>query len=817
MCKLVFSIFMVTSLCCAIGVYADIPLPSDAPAPEYIIDFETPAIDHAAPLNGLSYRTTDPGNVISGAGSLYVDTVNNAFGSRWKSFLDMEDLPEGAYTVEFDYKPISETTFLQIMEKKSSATTVLLNKYVFHGLPGHAVGVFKETKGHSLDPWFYTNGKGITILDNITFRKWPSLADASDAMRAMRINPNDIAARLLAAKKDFNGIEKKLPSLPPAINQKLTRFISFHTISSDITALEDSMTNDSDTVANRLLWKQRLKKIERNVFKLKAFRDTVVEENSATMDFLTFSHHSTRKIRRDAPYNYDVNTHDQIHISAAGNEHESFQVLVVPLWADINDLTVEFTDLTGPSGYTIAKTNLVWYSVEYTETTKDLYPVEYIGYWPDPLRKSDYLTNHQTTVPMNWCLRPLWITLYVPKSACPGDYTGTVRIKSASGQSRDMTLHVKVRNFALPFRPYFKTAFRNPVNMETLTAHRMGRANSGNDNVIIERPNGSIYLNKAHINKQFNANLPLGLGTQAIRSKYWGYNATNYKLTVIPEGSTKPETRTFPMYGTEHLGYVSQFHKEWWDYIKQRNLEDVCFSYVMDEPAPSNYSNMNLLLNTIATVDPSIRTVVPGVPRPGDSLSDFKNLKIMCPGLSSYDPHLAAQGKAAGKESWWYVCFGPKKPYPNLFIDYPSIDHRIIMWMSWKYGVEGFLYWQMQNWVRNPWKDPETYASAHGDGCLYYPPLVNGEIVITIRLENFRDGIDDYDYLAILKKYLDIASNTKKFSDAELLRRARNLLVIGTEIVTDRTHYTEDANIILKRREQIAQAIDDLKEALDKK
>ena len=62
-------------------------------------------------------------------------------------------------------------------------------------------------------------------------------------------------------------------------------------------------------------------------------------------------------------------------------------------------------------------------------------------------------------------------------------------------------------------------------------------------------------------------------------------------------------------------------------------------------------------------------------------------------------------------------------------------------------GLTGFLYWTMDyQWKGN--------FSAHGLNWKFYPPVKEGEPVPSVRLAVMRDGIDDYDYLALAKKQL---------------------------------------------------------------
>ena len=62
-------------------------------------------------------------------------------------------------------------------------------------------------------------------------------------------------------------------------------------------------------------------------------------------------------------------------------------------------------------------------------------------------------------------------------------------------------------------------------------------------------------------------------------------------------------------------------------------------------------------------------------------------------------------------------------------------------------GLTGFLYWTMDyQWKGN--------FSDHGLNWKFYPPGNDGKPVPSVRLAVMRDGIDDYDYLALAKETL---------------------------------------------------------------
>jgi hypothetical protein len=118
--------------------------------------------------------------------------------------------------------------------------------------------------------------------------------------------------------------------------------------------------------------------------------------------------------------------------------------------------------------------------------------------------------------------------------------------------------------------------------------------------------------------------------------------------------------------------------------------------------------------------------------------------------------------KEEGKEIWSYVCVSPRGQYLNFMVDDPGINHRKIFWQQYTIGSTGFLYWSCNWWndIADPWKQMNTVmwadTTAYGDGSLLY----NGNKVGvdgacgSIRLEAFRDGIEDYDLIMMAQDIL---------------------------------------------------------------
>jgi hypothetical protein len=211
----------------------------------------------------------------------------------------------------------------------------------------------------------------------------------------------------------------------------------------------------------------------------------------------------------------------------------------------------------------------------------------------------------------------------------------------------------------------------------------------------------------------------------------------------------------------------------------------------------------------------------------------FGGPDIWCPLPRLFDPTVAEERRAAGEDFWWYICTGPKAPYPGLFIDHAGSDLRVWLWQTWKYRINGVLIWRANRWTdprlfpnkpQNPYQDPMSWTKRYGakspygngDGRLIYPPeeaanvsnkpLVAGP-VDSIRWEMLRDGIEDYEYMTILEGLIVAMRNTLTPDEQD---RFAALLEVPEEITSAITVFTRDPAPIEEHRDRVARAIEAL-------
>jgi hypothetical protein len=156
---------------------------------------------------------------------------------------------------------------------------------------------------------------------------------------------------------------------------------------------------------------------------------------------------------------------------------------------------------------------------------------------------------------------------------------------------------------------------------------------------------------------------------------------------------------------------------------------------------------------------PGVRTIEPVGARQDLAFME-KTVDIWVPQLGTFDNKLPVfeQHVRNGGAVWLYTALSPKGRYPNRFIDYSLVKVRLLHWINFKYNFRGFLHWGGNYWGPRPLKDTQpvinqgrTYLPP-GDAYITYPNRLGRSLYSSIRLEQMREGIEDFGLLSALSK-----------------------------------------------------------------
>jgi MYXO-CTERM domain-containing protein len=105
-----------------------------------------------------------------------------------------------------------------------------------------------------------------------------------------------------------------------------------------------------------------------------------------------------------------------------------------------------------------------------------------------------------------------------------------------------------------------------------------------------------------------------------------------------------------------------------------------------------------------------------------------------------------------GASDWYYTA------WPSYSIDATGVRNRAMQWLLFEYRLSGELYYETtEAYGQDPWTNQWAFGG-NGDGTLFYPGTpakIGGAThvpVASMRLKLIRDGMEDYEYLALLAR-----------------------------------------------------------------
>lgn len=107
-------------------------------------------------------------------------------------------------------------------------------------------------------------------------------------------------------------------------------------------------------------------------------------------------------------------------------------------------------------------------------------------------------------------------------------------------------------------------------------------------------------------------------------------------------------------------------------------------------------------------------------------------------------PALAEKRRAEGRKTTFYVCVNP--PRPNTFSHSAPAEARWLGLYAAANGFDGILRWAYNSWNENPFATTAFGNWPAGDCFLVYPGNRS-----SMRLEHFRDGLEDFEKIRILR------------------------------------------------------------------
>ncbi len=385
-----------------------------------------------------------------------------------------------------------------------------------------------------------------------------------------------------------------------------------------------------------------------------------------------------------------------------------------------------------------------------------------------------------------------WITFMANRGAKAGVYSGEALVKVGAADFR-VPVEIRVRGFSLPERFGMKTAYSV---MDGFT-----RALYPDDFEAKRRETWDIMLDHRLNPTDISRTAPPKIEDVEYAVKR-GMSCWNVLNLVPPAPNSRWVCRAEPE-RVFNEGFRRKLDETLGPYVaelRRRGLDKGAYLYGFDECGPEYFEKMDAMWKDLKasyglpmmTTAMMFRDVVEHRLEFSSPLATMTD--IHCPLLSVYDAALADRYRAMGREVWWYVCCSPRYPHLNVApYSHPVVEARLAGWLTRLVRADGFLYWHVNYWRGTERLDErmtyfpdwrtDTLRIAHGDGVFMYPGREH--VVPGIRLANVRDGVEDYEWLALASEKVGrnaveaaigrLARSTTDFSrDPALLRSVRS-------------------------------------------
>ena len=521
-------------------------------------------------------------------------------------------------------------------------------------------------------------------------------------------------------------------------------------------------------------------------------------------------------------------------VRLARNEKESFQVLVSSASGDLKGVRVSVGALMSPTakfdadnvdcdvvGYVDAKfvksKRFTDDSISTAVTVPTNTPVGYIrkavlakdGWYPDPIL--DFLDAVDVA---KGDVQAFWIRVRCPENHPAGVYRSTLTVSVREpAMERTLPFTVRVNGFAVPKVSPLPLAV-------TWAPMAKGRDDSPEEKAaeaaLAADSEGPIALANARQMEwaEFLADYYITFDSL--------YTKTNLNWEVLTRLRDTGRLGLFnlgywaPIAGTnaadevkwreETLGRLRRNY----DRAKELGILDRAYVYGSDELPAEKFEAMRRSVKILRDELPGVPISTTatdgqyGVGTPLDCIDWFT------PITSDFDPVRAVRSRARGHQVWWYFCLWPGSPWPNAFIQCPPLDLRLFMGaQSVRMRPDGFLYYELTVWnskrpiTSGPFTDwsARSWVTLNGDGC-WTAVGPGGRPLPTQRLENFRDGLEDYAYAMELERRLAAHPH------GAWAAKAKALLAVPVCVMDTMTNFTGDPREVLAWRDDMADLID---------
>ncbi len=515
---------------------------------------------------------------------------------------------------------------------------------------------------------------------------------------------------------------------------------------------------------------------------------------------------------------------DTVKIFGIRGEIISAQVSVNAL-KKLTDVTVEIGSLENKTtGSSIPPEKIEWNFVGSVllPTNAPNQPVDVVER-KAPARFPDYLMQERRINIDKGKFQPLWLTIKIPEGAVAGMYSGVLSVNSKEG-SQSIPLQLTIYQLTLPSDRHLKIAVRYSVNKfdkyhgisekysdswfemlrkyaDNMIEHRQNVMQAPMDAIAITRSaKGELEFDFS----RFDQIVQVFMNTGKMDFIETGYGLTRFGKndwfsTVIElsdqivRDEGKSVDVTLP--GKDVVPFLLPAFER---HLRQKGWLEKTLLSVRNEPSVHNAVLYDEFSDYFHQLAPDMKqfesietTMYGGLDIPGPKLDHL---------ATWYDSFKEAQEK--GTEICYYIVgIYQGSRYPDKTIDLPVMDSRIMPWLNYKYNLSGIKHWGWNSWTDDPYNEVGQHL---GDGWHVYP--VKDGILNSLRWEEMRNGIQDYECFRLLENKILRLKDSLGSRFLWIDPRQRGVEISG-KAVTNFAERTKDPSVLYNAKKELINEI----------
>ncbi|MBU6400006.1 MAG: DUF4091 domain-containing protein [Verrucomicrobia bacterium] len=272
-----------------------------------------------------------------------------------------------------------------------------------------------------------------------------------------------------------------------------------------------------------------------------------------------------------------------------------------------------------------------------------------------------------------------------------------------------------------------------------------------------------------------------------------GWSSREIVLDSFPV--TEPDGRRTSMAGAE---FLPRFLPALVAHLRAKGWLAKTLFHICDEPSDHNVMAWRQASELVRRRAPELRRI--------DAIETphcLNDLEIWVPKLD----HLATwygayhEAQRRGAELWFYtVGIYQGGDLLNKTVDVPLLETRLMPWLNYRFHLRGYLHWGFNAWTDDPLRAPGPHR---GDGWHVYPK--SDGLLDSLRWEQMRNGIEDYECLWLLENQTAQIQATLAPRVAALINPRQRGVEIASQVVADFQEHTRRPDVLYAARRQVVE------------